>query len=140
MMAVGFGYEAQTSGNWHKYCKRSVMLSFSTRQRYFLYERPTDMRKGPAGLSGLVQQHIGHSLMSGDVFIFVNRRRDRIKLLMWDATGFALYYKQLEQGTFELPAASEKESIELRWSDLVMLLEGIEMKSKKRRKRYEKAA
>lgn len=97
------------------------------------------MRKGFAGLSGLVRQHIDHELLSGDVFIFLNRRRDRIKLLMWDTTGFALYYKQLEQGTFELPAAAKKGSAELLWSDLVMLLEGIEIKSIKRRKRYQKA-
>ena len=114
------------------------MLSFSTRQRYFLYAPATDMRKGFAGLSGLVRQHILHPLMSGDVFIFINRRRDRIKLLMWDATGFAMYYKQLEKGTFEVPKIKESDSVELSWSDLVMLLEGIEIKSIKRRKRYEK--
>jgi transposase len=100
------------------------------------------VRKGFAGLSGLVRQHIDHDLMSGDVFIFLNRRRDRIKLLMWDTTGFALYYKQLEQGTFEpafkLPAAAKNGSSELLWSDLVMLLEGIEIKSIKRRKRYQR--
>lgn len=116
------------------------MLSFSSRQRYFLYGVPTDMRKGFAGLSGLVRQHIDHDLMSGDVFIFINRRRDRIKLLMWDATGFALYYKQLERGTFEFSKGSASSSLELCWSDLVMLLEGIEMNSIKRRKRYQKAA
>jgi len=114
------------------------MLSFSSHQRYFLYGAPTDMRKGFAGLSGLVRQHMGHELLSGDVFIFINRRRDRIKLLMWDATGFALYYKQLERGTFEFPQPDRGRSTELRWSDLVMLLEGIEIKSIKRRKRYGK--
>ncbi|HKK73867.1 MAG TPA: IS66 family insertion sequence element accessory protein TnpB [Saprospiraceae bacterium] len=116
------------------------MLSFSSKQRYFLYGPATDMRKGFAGLSGLVRQHINHELLSGDVFIFINRRRDRIKLLMWDATGFALYYKQLERGTFELPDTNENGSLELSWSDLVMLLEGVEIKSIKRRKRYEKRA
>ena len=115
------------------------MLSFSSHQRYFLYGAPTDMRKGFAGLSGLVRQHIDHQLLSGDVFIFINRRRDRIKLLMWDATGFALYYKQLERGTFELPSPGRPGSTELGWSDLVMLLEGIEIKSIRRRKRYRKS-
>lgn len=114
------------------------MLSFSSTQRYFLYRPATDMRKGFAGLSGLVREHIDHELLSGDVFIFINRRRDRIKLLMWDVTGFALYYKQLERGTFELAQVDDKASNELRWSDLVMLLEGIEIKSIKRRKRYGK--
>jgi len=112
------------------------MLSFSSRQRYFLYGAPTDMRKGFSGLSGLVREHIDHELLSGDVFIFVNRRRDRIKLLMWDVTGFALYYKQLERGTFELPLAAREGTAELSWSDLVLVLEGIELKSIKRRKRY----
>lgn len=116
------------------------MLSFSSQQRYFLYGVPTDMRKGFSGLSGLVREHIGHELLSGDVFIFVNRRRDRIKLLMWDVTGFALYYKQLERGTFELPLAAHEGSAELSWSELVMLLEGIELKSIKRRKRYHRRA
>jgi transposase len=115
------------------------MLSFSPNQRFFLYRTATDMRKGFDGLSGLVRSQIKHDLLSGDVFIFVNKRRDRIKLLMWDRTGFALYYKQLERGTFEIPSA-QKSSIELNWSDLVMVLEGIEIKSIKRRKRYQKAA
>ena len=114
------------------------MLSFSSKQRYFLYGVAADMRKGFAGLSGLVREHIDHELLSGDVFIFINRRRDRIKLLMWDATGFALYYKQLERGTFEWPAVAKGKSLELSWSDLVMLLEGIEIKSITRRKRYRK--
>jgi len=99
------------------------------------------MRKSFNGLSGLVRQHLDHGLMSGDVFIFINRRKDRIKLLMWDVTGFALYYKRLEQGTFELPQNKlNQTSVELSWSDLVLLLEGIEIKSVRRRKRYGKIA
>jgi transposase len=113
------------------------MLSFSSRCRYFLFEQPTDMRKSFNGLSGIVQQHQELTLLSGDVFIFVNRRCDRIKLLMWDVTGFALYYKRLEQGTFEKPLfADDNKTVQLTWSDLVMLLEGIEIKQVKRRKRY----
>lgn len=99
------------------------------------------MRKSFNGLSGLVRQHFDHGLMSGDVFIFINRRKDRIKLLMWDVTGFALYYKRLEQGTFEVPLAkADQNSVELGWSDLVLLLEGIDIKSVRRRKRYRKTA
>ena len=115
------------------------MLSFSTTQRYFLYRGATDMRKGYNGLCGLVRQHLDHDLMSGDVFIFLNRRRDRIKLLMWDATGFAVWYKVLERGTFELPEGTG-EQLELDWTALVLLLDGIELKSVKRRKRYRRAA
>ena len=116
------------------------MLSFSSHQRYFFYGLPTDMRKGFSGLSGLVRAHIDHDLLSGDVFIFVNRRRDRITLLMWDMTGFAMYYKQLERGTFELPFGADLGHVELSWSDLLLLLEGIELKSIKRRKRYRRSA
>jgi len=114
------------------------MLSFSSHQRYFLYGSTVDMRKGFNGLSGLVRQHIQHDLLSGDIFIFINRTRDRIKLLMWDKTGFAMYYKQLESGTYELPKSSNGKALELKWSELVMLLEGIEIYAVKRRKRYEK--
>lgn len=115
------------------------MLSFSSRQRYLLYRGATDMRKGFNGLSGLVRQHISHDLLSGDVFIFLNKRRDRVKLLVWDRTGFVVWYKVLEQGTFELPAA-DKDTLEMSWTDIQLFLEGIEIKSVTRRKRYHRAA
>ena len=115
------------------------MLSFTTRCRYFLYQEATDMRKSFDGLSGLILTNTEHLLLSGDVFIFINRRADRIKLLMWDVNGFALYYKRLEKGTFAKSIFStEKNTVELKWSDLVMLLEGIEITQIKRRKRYRK--
>ena len=107
------------------------MLSFSSRCRYFLYRPATDMRKSFDGLSGLVKRKMEQELLSGDVFIFINRRCDRIKLLMWDVTGFALYYKRLEKGTFAIPLAkdsSDNSTLALEWSALVMLLEGIEIK------------
>jgi transposase len=115
------------------------MFSLSSRQRYFLYRAGTDMRKGFNGLSGLVRDHIRHELLSGDVFIFLNKRRDRIKLLVWDRNGFVVWYKVLEQGTFELPAA-EDDTLEMSWTDIQLLLEGIEINSVKRRKRYQKVA
>ena len=115
------------------------MLSFSARQRYFLYRAATDMRKGFNGLSGLVREYVDHELLSGDAFIFLNKRRDRVKILVWDRTGFVVWYKVLEQGTFELPKA-ENDTLEMSWTDIQLLLEGIEIKSAKRRKRYQKAA
>lgn len=115
------------------------MFSFSTRQRYFLFRSPTDMRKGFNGLSGLVRDQPAYELISGDVFIFMNQRRDRVKLLVWDRTGFVVWYKVLEQGTFELPN-QDLATVELAWADLQMLLEGIELASIKRRKRYAQAA
>jgi transposase len=106
------------------------MLPLTPAQRYFLYRPPTDMRKSFNGLSGLVRQELKDPL-SGDVFIFVNRRRDRIKLLVWDRSGFVLYYKQLQQGAFEVPDREE-----LRWADLLLILEGIELQSVRHRKRF----
>jgi len=115
------------------------MLIFSSRHRYFFYQGVTDMRKSFDGLSGLIRQNTEHNILSGDVFIFINRRSDRIKLLMWDVSGFALFYKRLEKGTFKNTVVStDKTTVELTWSDLVMLLEGIEINQIKRRKRYRK--
>ena len=99
------------------------------------------MRKQFDGLGGIVRQHFKQELMSGDVFIFVNRRRDRIKLLMWDRTGFALYYKRLERGTFELPGLeAERSTLEMSWTQLMLILEGIELSSIRQRKRYRRSA
>ena len=120
------------------------MLSFSSKQRYFIYPQSCDMRKGFNGLGGLVNQYFDHPLLSGDIFIFMNRRRTHLKLLMWDVTGFAIYYKRLEAGTYEMPPKSETDThknttpstIEIKWSQLVLLLEGIEIKSVKKRKRF----
>ena len=117
------------------------MLSFSSNRKYHLYTGPTDMRKQFDGLCGLVSEHFGQPATSGDVFIFINRRRNRIKLLMWDVTGYALYYKRLERGTFELPAVEDgRHSVELEWTTLVFLLEGVELRSIRHRKRYRKTA
>jgi transposase len=114
------------------------MLSFSTDCRYYLFSQPTDMRKGFNGLSGLIAHHTDFDLLNGDVFVFINKRQNCIKLLKWDVTGFALYYKRLEAGTFERPLfSSDNISQTLSWSSLVMLLEGIELKGVKRRKRYQ---
>lgn len=117
------------------------MLSFSSQHRYYVFEKPTDMRKSFNGLSGIVRQYSNFDLLNGDVFIFINKRCTHIKLLKWDVTGFALYYKRLEQGTFEKPlfdtCSDELQGVaKLTWSDLVLLLEGIELTQKKRRKRY----
>ena len=111
------------------------MLSLGSQQRFFWYRRATDMRKSFAGLSYLVETEMGFDLLSGDVFIFVNRRGDRMKLLMWDRTGFVIWYKRLEEGTFEIPDLSADQS-ELPWDQLLLILEGVVLKSVKRRKRY----
>ena len=111
------------------------MISFSSSQRFFLYRGATDMRRSFAGLSGIVTNELQKPLTTGDVFIFINKPRDSIKLLVWDRNGFVIYYKRLEEGTFEIPVGDEK-SIAIKWEELVMMLEGISLKSVKRRKRY----
>ena len=113
------------------------MLPFSSTQRYYFYRHPTDMRKSFNGLGGIVRSELGANPISGDVFIFVNRRRDRIKLLAWDRTGFVLLYKHLQQGTFELPAfEAQASSCQMKWEELVLILEGVSLKSVRRRKRF----
>ena len=76
------------------------MLSFSSRQRYFLYRQPTDMREGFNGLSGLVRQHIDHELLSGDAFIFLNKRRDRVKIISVGPHRFCRLVQGLGAGYF----------------------------------------
>ena len=110
------------------------MIAFGPSQRYFLYREATDMRKSFDGLCGLVRSGLARDPLSGDVFVFVNRRRTHIKLLVWDRSGFALYYKRLEAGTFELPASPRQGP--LRWDQLVLMLEGVSLRSVRYRKRY----
>jgi transposase len=93
------------------------------------------MRKGFNGLSGIVRNKMGGNPMDGSVYIFVNRRRDRMKLLVWERGGFVLYYKLLEKGTFQLPKIQGK-SASMSWHQLVLILEGVLLESVKKRKRY----
>ena len=105
--------------------------------RIWLSTAPADMRKGFDSLAALVREHLGHDPLSGHLFLFVGRHRDRIKILYWDRDGFALWYKRLEEGTFRLPSAkSVGASVELKASELAMLLAGIDLTSIKRRKRF----
>lgn len=110
------------------------MLSLSPSNRYFLYRHQADMRKGFDGLSGLVREGLSKNPLSGDVFIFFNRRRTHVKLLLWERDGFSLYHKRLERGTYELPPTA---SVELRSDELMLILQGISLKSVRRRKRFD---
>lgn len=94
------------------------------------------MRKSFDALSGLVRNELGRDPANGEVFVFVNRIGTCIKLLHWESGGFVLYYKRLEKGTFPMPRADEK-SQRLRWPDLVLMIEGIEVKQRIERPRYE---
>lgn len=104
-----------------------------------MYVPPADMRKGFDGLSGLVSGELNRDPLDGSVYIFINRRKDRIKLLLWDRTGMLLFYKRLEKGTFELPIVeSLSGGLTLRWEVLIMMLEGYSLQGITSRKRYNK--
>ena len=95
------------------------------------------MRKSFDGLSGIVRGQLGQNPMSGDLFIFINKRRNRIKLLRWETGGFVLFYKRLEKGTFELPATQKQGlSQDIDYSQLVMIITGISLKYARRRRRF----
>jgi transposase len=113
------------------------MFSISKAYRYFMYSRRADMRKGFNGLCGLVRNEFLQNPLSGDVFIFINRPRNRIKLLHWQGDGFAIYYKRLEKGTYEMPEIkTDSASIELDAQQLLLIMEGISLLSVKKRRRY----
>lgn len=109
-------------------------IFFSDRYRYFIYRSGCDMRKGYDGLSGLVLNEFKLNPLSGDVFIFLSKYRNKIKLLHWQGDGFVIYSKRLEKGTFELP---KDNSIEISSHQLQFILDGISLSSIKKRKRYE---
>ena len=105
--------------------------------RIYLASGSTDMRKGFDSLAALVRDGLGHDPLSGSLFLFVGRDKDRLKILHWESDGFSLWYKRLEEGTFRLPACgSVGASVELKASELAMLLEGIDLRSIKRGKRF----
>lgn len=114
------------------------MFALSSENHFHLYSQPTDMRKSFDGLSGLVQNKLGRDPSGGDVFIFINKRRDKIKLLHWQGNSFVLYYKRLEKGTFELPKYDGAVgSIVLDYAKMVMIIDGLSIKNIPKRERYQ---
>ena len=109
-------------------------ILFSDRYRYFIYRAGCDMRKGYDGLSGVVRNEWKRDPLSGDVFIFLSKQRNKIKLLHWQNDGFVIYSKRLEKGTFELP---KENNIEITAHQLQFILDGIYLSSIKKRRRYE---
>ena len=114
------------------------MLSLPPSVRILLAREPADLRKGFDGLSHLVQSVLREGPLSGHLFVFRNRRGDRVKLLLWDTDGFLIVYKRLEKGTFRFPAPGEPEatSITIKATDLITRLDGVDLQSVKRRPRY----
>jgi transposase len=124
-----------------------MIISFSKNLRYYVYHQATDMRKGFDSLGGLVNREFNMSPISGDVFIFLNRQHNRIKVLHWQGDGFAIFYKRLEKGTYEVPLKNtasqncslgeQSPTIEIQAQTLQLILEGISLSSVRKRKRYE---
>jgi transposase len=113
------------------------MLALSSSRRYFLYGNISDMRKGFDSLSGTVRDELKQDPLSGDIFIFFNRRRNQIKLLLFEGDGFSMYYKRLEKGTYEIPVSENSSaSIQIKSDELSLILQGISLISVRRRPRY----
>ena len=125
------------------------MLTFPTSLRVFAHRFPTDMRKSFHGLVGIIESELGQSIESGHLFLFFNRRRDRVKMLYFTGDGLVIVYRMLERGTFETPrgwrdvpegnSSSASQGLELRTSDRALIWEGIDLSSVKRRKRWRRA-
>lgn len=115
------------------------MLSLSPLTRYFVYQGYANMLKSFNGLCGIVTNELGRDLLTGDVFIFFNKRKTSVKILTWEMDGFAIYYKQLEKGTFEFtPNDADGKGAAISYSQLLLILEGISLSRVHYRPRYKK--
>jgi transposase len=105
--------------------------------RIFLCTTPTSMNYSFDRLMSRAERIFDEDSTSGHLFLFVNRNRDRMKILFWDRDGFCIFYKRLERGTFQLlTTTDDAEGIELDYSQLVKLLSGLDLRTGRRRRRY----
>jgi transposase len=117
------------------------MLSLPANARIYLCTVPADMRKSFDGLCGLIRTWLQGDPLSGEIFVFRNKSGDRIKLLTFEGDGLAIFYKRLESGTFRFPTAvDDSRSAMIRAADLLMLLDGVDLASVRRRRRYQRRA
>jgi transposase len=117
------------------------VLSLALPGKVFVCLTPADMRKSFDGLSELVRTGLGGDPLSGHLFVFRNKRGDRLKLLYWDADGLAVWAKRLERGTFQFPSSeSSAESVEVSSTELALILGGIDLTTARRRVRYRRPA
>jgi transposase len=113
------------------------MLHLHSSTNYYWYQGITDMRKGFDALCGVVQQHMNSNVLKGGVYIFINRKRNQIKLLTWEGDGLAIYYKRLEKGVYDLPViAADNASACIDMLQLQLILQGIVLKSVQKKKRF----
>jgi transposase len=116
------------------------VLTLSPAVRIYLSTGATDLRRSIDGLAALVRERFDLDPLSGHLFLFRNRRGDRLKILSWDYGGFWVLYKRLERGTFAWPAEDEDAPVAMRSGDLVLLLSGIDLAQTRRRRWYERVA
>jgi transposase len=113
------------------------MLAVNSTTRVYLYLQDVDMRRSYDGLMAIVQAQFARDIRLGDYFMFVNKRRDRVKIIWWDRDGLAIFMKRLEVGTVQKPIVSgDTKSLVIDQAQLAMLLTGIDVANIKRRKRY----
>ncbi|ANQ51830.2 IS66 family insertion sequence element accessory protein TnpB [Flammeovirga sp. MY04] len=113
------------------------MLSLRNTDHIYLYSKFTDMRKGFNGLSNIIISTMDLSVTSGDIFVFINRSKDKIKLLRFERGGFCLYYKRLERGRFELPKGfGERKNIALTSTEMMMIFEGVSLEKRGQKVRF----
>ena len=115
------------------------MLHLSPAVRYYLYTGHTDMRKGFDSLCGIVSSQMALDALSGAVFVFINKKHNQVKLLLWEGDGLSLYYKRLEKGTYERPSSNETTtSTSLSYQQLQFILQGVALQKIRYRRRYQK--
>jgi transposase len=119
----------------------SSIINITEHIKYHLYRKETDMRKGFDSLCGIVRNELNKQIMDGDAFIFINKPRTHIKLLVWEKGGFTIFYRRLEKGTFEAPVFDlDAKSMQISSDQLNFILQGISLKAIKYHKRYQQAA
>lgn len=114
------------------------MFSLGNSEIYYLSRTATDMRKGFDALCGEVRRGMGRDPISGEVFIFYNSKRTRMKLLHWERGGFVIYHKRFERGILTLPRRDTRDGgYRVTWRELVLMVEGVELERIRPRKRYD---
>lgn len=116
------------------------MFGWGLATKIFVAVEAVDMRKGFEGLYGLVRDQLGQDPLSGHLFLFTNKTKTRLKVLGWDGSGLWVCAKRLEKGCFRWPEADGKHSVTMRWEELAMLVNGLDMKQTRQRNWYRKSA
>lgn len=112
------------------------MLAISNSFKYYFFDGFTDMRKGFDSLAGIVLSHMGCFTLEHCIFIFTNKKRNQIKLLLWEGDGFSIYYKRLERGAFEVPKKNSNDNFSISAVQLQLILNGIKLSEVKYKTRF----